>query len=289
MKAGNGSRTGHGHAASSPPSTTICAPLTYELRSEARKSVVRATSSGCASRRSGMRSSYERPLRLDVDSLRRAGLDELDCALGPRRPGRDRVDADAVGPELERHRLRQPPDRVLRGPVVREAGAARVDGVDRRDVDDRAAIALRPHPRRGGADAEEAAADVHAEDPLELLRRHVLEQEVREHAGVVDEHVEAAERRDGGRHQTLDVGLRRDVALGRRDLPPGGREAFVRGVEPVAPTVGDDDGGAGLGQPTRARKAESLRRARDDGHLPAQVDERDEAARLRRAGWTRHA
>ena len=64
---------------------------------------------------------------------------------------------------------------------------------------------------------------------------------------------------------------------------PRRREALVRGVEPVAPTVGEHDRGAGLGQAARAREAESLRRAGDDCHLPAQVDEASEAARVRSA------
>ena len=159
----------------------------------------------------------------------RAGLDELDGALGQRRPGRDRVHADPVRAELERHRLRQPPDRVLRRAVVREPGAARVDRVDRRDVDDRAAVALLPHLRRGGPDAEERAADVDAEDAVELGRRHVLEQEVREHAGVVDEHVEPAEALDGGPDQRARrPASTRDVALGGRDGRGPRRRAVAR-------------------------------------------------------------
>ena len=142
-------------------------------------------------------------------------LDELDRALGQRRAGSDGVHPDPVRPELERHRLRQAPDRVLRGAVVGEARPARVDGVDRGDVDDRAAVALRPHLRSRRPDAEERAADVDVEDALELLRGDILEQEVREDAGVVHEHVEPAEAVDGRVDEPLDVGRRRDVALCR--------------------------------------------------------------------------
>src|SRR5262249_31641947 len=47
-----------GHAERRPPSTTSWAPLTYAASSDARNRVAHATSSGCASRRSGMRASY---------------------------------------------------------------------------------------------------------------------------------------------------------------------------------------------------------------------------------------
>ena len=67
--------------------------------------------------------------------------------------------------------------------------------------------------------------------------------------------------------------------------PAASRRSRAR-VEPVAPAVGDHDRGAGLGQPARAREAESLRRARDDGDLPAQVDERETAVSVLRASAT---
>src|SRR2546423_2460892 len=55
---GEGLMIAHRHAESRPPSTTSWAPFTYAPRSEARKRVARATSSGCARRRNGMRASY---------------------------------------------------------------------------------------------------------------------------------------------------------------------------------------------------------------------------------------
>src|SRR3546814_4136903 len=64
-------------------------------------------------------------LCVDVDALGRARLNELDGALRQRWARRDRIDPDPVRPELERHGLRQTPDRMLRGAVVGEAGAAR--------------------------------------------------------------------------------------------------------------------------------------------------------------------
>ena len=150
-----------------------------------------------------------------------------------------------------------------------------MDRVDRRDVDDRAAVALRAHLRGGGLDAEERAADVDVEDALELRRRHVLEQEVREDAGVVDEHVEPAERSTAVVDEPVDVVSRPRCrpAAETTDRPSRG-EALARGFEPVRAPVGEHDGGARLGEPARAREAEALRRAGDERDLAAQVEQR---------------
>ena len=225
---------------------------------------MRATSSGCGEPPQRDPRLVGGPLRVDVDSLRCAGLDELDRTLRQGRSGRDCVHADPVGAELERHGLRQPPDRVLRSPVMREPGATRVDGVDRGDVDDRAAVTVLPHPGRRGTNAEEGTADVHADDAVELGGRHVLEQEVREDARVVHEHVETAEGRDRRLHQALDVLLDGDVALDGDDVrPAAARRSRAASSRSSAP-VGDHDRGSGFREPARAREAEALRRARDD-------------------------
>ena len=138
------------------------------------------------------------PHRRRVDSLGRSRLHELLRPLGHGGTGQDRVDADPVGPELDREALGDSGDRMLRGAVVEQPGAARSDRVDRADVDDRAAVALLAHPPGGRLRAEEHSLDVHRLDAAELLEREAVEQQVGEDAGVVDEHVEPAERLDGG-------------------------------------------------------------------------------------------
>jgi hypothetical protein len=117
------------------------------------------------------------------------------------------------------------------------------------------------------------------EDALELGRRHALDQEVREHAGVVHEHVEAAESRDRGFDQTLDVLLHRNVCLDRGDGPPEGRKPLARGGEPVPAAVCEHHRRACLCKPARAGEAEALRRAGDERHLAVQLEQRRERRR----------
>ena len=218
------------------------------------------------------------PLRVDVDPLGRARLDELDRALGQRRAGRDCVHADPVRTELERHRLRQAPDRMLRGAVMGEPGAARVDRVDRRDVDDRPAAALVAHPRRGRADAEERAADVDADDAVELRRASGAR------AGSSRRRRRCSRARRGGRSarhgrrpRAASTSSSTDTSPSRspRIVPPPARRSRAA-VESVGPAVGEHDRGPRLGEPARAREAEALRRAGHESDLAAQVDERGE-------------
>src|SRR5205085_550699 len=80
----------------------------------------------------------------------------------------DVVHADLVGAELERERARQHPERGLRRGVEREPRPRDVL-VDGGDVHDRPA-AVPAHVPRGGAGEEEHAADVDAEEEVEVAR-----------------------------------------------------------------------------------------------------------------------
>jgi hypothetical protein len=105
---------------------------------------------------------------------------------------------------------------------------------------------------------------------------HVLEQEVREDAGVVDQDVQPPEGLDRGRDETVDGLLDRDVPADRDDGRAGGGEPLAGGLEPVGANVSEDDTGARLGEPPRAGVAEALRRAGDERRPSPQVDERGE-------------
>ena len=100
----------------------------------------------------------------------------------------------------------------------------------------------------------------------------MLEQEVREDAGVVHEHVETAEGLDGGRDEALDVGGLGDVAVAVETAGSRRRDAPAP-LEPVDAAVGEHDGGAGLREPVGAREAESLRGAGDEGDLAVETGE----------------
>ena len=108
---------------------------------------------------------------------------------------------------------------------------------------------------------------------MELGRREVLEEEVREHAGVVHEHVEPAEALYRGADQAVHICLHGDVACGGRDGRPALGEPCACGVEPVGTPVGEHDGGSRLGQTPRAGEAEPLRGARDERHLATQIEQ----------------
>src|SRR4051794_36299428 len=93
-------------------------------------------------------------------------------------------------------------------------------------------------------DGEERADEADVDRPLELLERVVRQPAVRPDAGVGDGDVEPAVALDGGRHQALEVGLDRDVALLGAEVAA---EVGPRPVERVLVTVADHDRGA-LGQ-----------------------------------------
>jgi hypothetical protein len=104
---------------------------------------------------------------------------------------------------------------------------------------------------RDGRPAEpEHREDVRAEDPLDLLRRVLLDRVVGHlEGGVVDEHVEAAELVDGALDQLPAVRLVADVAAHDHGPPPGvlDEPARLLGVL-VLGEVGDEHVGALAGE-----------------------------------------
>ena len=102
------------------------------------------------------------------------------------------VDADPVAGVLDRGDLRQLDHRRLRravGSGVRPRG----ETGDRGGQHDRARL-LRAHDGHRGADAVDGAEDVDPERTLPVLGRQVVDAAIRrEHPGVADQHVEAAE------------------------------------------------------------------------------------------------
>jgi len=111
-------------------------------------------------------------------------------------PRRDRVDADVVGAEFGGELDGQGVDGALAG----QRGGGRHPGdrmIDqhRPDVDDRAAGRL--HVRDDRLGEEEGALEIDVEEPVEVLLVDVEKRARLEQAGVVDQHIDAAEPGDG--------------------------------------------------------------------------------------------
>jgi hypothetical protein len=106
--------------------------------------------------------------------------------------------------------------------------------LDGRDVDDRPSSRFL-HGLHHGTDAEKNARQVDVEDPLPLGELVVLQGSDVEDAGVVHQHVDAAELANGGRHRGFPMLGFRDVqvhvANGVAEL---GRDRVALVVEDVA-------------------------------------------------------
>ena len=142
-------------------------------------------------------------LRREAAVLRLEGDDAPD-ALPLHVAGADRVDADAVRAELHGQRLDEADEPPLRGDVGRTKGQTHRPGVGRHDDDGPPAGGL--EVRHGRAHAEEGAGEVDVQRPAPAVQVHVLDRRGgTRHAGVADEHVEAAEVVDAGGHERVHL------------------------------------------------------------------------------------
>ena len=117
------------------------------------------------------------------------------------------------------------------------------------------------------AQCREAGAQVDVDHRVELLERHLLQPRVAGDAGVVDQHVDAAELRlDGGDHRVdrLAVG---DVDREARRLRARLAALRDRGVHRLGLHVADDDDGAFAGELECCCQADALGSAGDDRDL----------------------
>src|SRR6266446_7284699 len=199
----------------------------------------------------------------------------------PDRARRDAVHADAVRGHLLRQAFHHQHNPALGCGVVHMAspGDDLMHGADADDLarcpgdalHDATALEL----AHGLASAEELPAEVHADDRVPLLERHLLEGCVPLEAGVVDEDVHRAEVLDGALEQILDLPLARPVrALGEsaasrlRDLA----DHLDCGVLPV-PIVHHDVGPRGA-QREGDGAPDAGACAGDDGFLAVQRSDR---------------
>ena len=110
--------------------------------------------------------------------------------------GRDCIDTDLVLDEFLGETMRDGADEALRSGVERCPGPAAVARGNRSYIDDGSATALFAHVLRGGAGADHGRAHIQVDDLIEQFvgdgfDRRALHQA----AGIVDQHIDAAESR----------------------------------------------------------------------------------------------
>ena len=201
-----------------------------------------------------------------LESVHAAGGHEV----GVRHAGRaDGVDPDAEGRRLDGDRLGQLVHRALGRAVDRPAPAD--EPGDRTGVEDDPAVTLLLELDHGVLAAEEDAAEVDRDEPLEVLDGVVLERHAetrRRDADVVEHDVEAAEAvhraGDGRGHvaSSCDTSQRSATAVAAGSLDLGHRL-----LGPVQVDVGADDRGALLGEAQRRRPADAGAGPSDDRDL----------------------
>ena len=147
------------------------------------------------------------------------------------------------GRQLQRHLAGQRYDTALAGAVMHAARRAAI-GRPRGQVDDRARPPRRDHALRDGLGAEARALQIDAEHEIPVALAQFEERHAREHADIVDQHVDRSELRLDRRHDRLDLGELADVAPHRQRTAPARpdligdvvRRALV--VEPVDRDIG---------------------------------------------------
>src|SRR5919201_2104245 len=190
----------------------------------------------------------------------RVGLD-LEVAL--RHPGVDIAGADAVASDpvaavLERDRAGEVDHTALRG-AVRSQGRLDPEPVHGRHVHDRP-TAQPAHAGDGGPGAQVDAAQVHAEHPVPVLRRRVLERVLVLDRRIGDDRVRPAVAL-GGRHDRLHLVRVGHVAAVRFGPAAGGDDRLDRRLGAAGIHVGAQGDRPLDSQPLCDRPADPGRRA----------------------------
>src|SRR3954452_2525956 len=193
-----------------PPSTNSVVPVTYAACSEGTHAIACAMSPTAPQRPSGISS---RTARFCSGSSRTSRL--IGVSIAPGATDTTRMPCGASSRAID---WGEQLHAALRRAVVAEL-LPRDLLVDGGDHHDRAARVVGAHGPRGLARGEEDAGEVHADDAIPLVERHVDELERRLDAGVVDHEVEAAERLARLPEAARHLVLVRDVHLHPDGLP----------------------------------------------------------------------
>src|SRR5258708_3508238 len=131
--------------------------------------------------------------------------------VGEDRAGRNRVDPHALGRDLARERLRKCEHAALAGAVMNHLVAA--DLTELRAYVDDVSVAALEHLRQHVACAEENGAQVDVHNLVPLLGRHLVQQNLREDARVVDQDLDGAELALAALDHGNDLGFLGDVRV----------------------------------------------------------------------------
>src|SRR6266404_2272478 len=158
---------------------------------------------------------------LDGDALFLRPTFQIVVGQGGDRAARaDGVDVDVVTGELERGDAGHADDGALAAGVDGVGRAREALAGDRGDVDDDAAAAGN-HLARHALQAEEHALAVDAHDAVPVGLGEIHDVRAPGDAGIVDQHIDAAERLDHAAHHLVDARQVADVG-GQRQAPPAG-------------------------------------------------------------------
>ena len=210
----------------------------------ARKTAALAISSGRPIRPSGFCASFARGL----------GRRELRSQHGRVRRARGEGVDQNVRCELARPGARHREHAALGGAVDRAALAPEI-GKLRSDVDDPASALPDHDPKRLAADQEDAA-EIDADQPVEVRRRGLEKRLLDQDARIVDQDVEAAEAGDDGLHHSQHLAFVGHVGLHGERLAP------------LSCNLGDHRFGRLRRRPIRQRNLRALRRERRGDRPP---------------------
>ncbi len=179
----------------------------------------------------------------------------------------DAVDADPVGRQFDRERLRDEVHGSL-GRIVPGQSRPRADPAGRADID-HAAAALPPHQRHDRIHHVKDRLHIDVEDLVEL-RLGQLEQRLvaKAPAGIVDDDIESAEPVGRDLHGSIDIGSFGDVA-GHRDRRGAGFGRYL--LDALGVEVEQHDLRTLAGEAPRDLGAVTGRRTRHQGRLSVQA------------------
>ena len=184
--------------------------------------------------------------------------------------GTDRVDADALGRDVERGALGQS-DHAMLGRMIGGASGQADETAERRAVHDRTAVLLLHLDEfmlEEGPDAAQVDG-IHAVIAFAGLlgqRAHRAED-----TGIVIRHVQAPELGDGERDRRLGQFFVRHVAGQHARLTAGRNDRVHRVAQPGFVSIDQYDGSAGIGVSLCSRRSHAGCGASDEGDPPCKI------------------